>query len=256
MAASVTTPVSGNNLIQLWDLKDGRCLRSVPYSSSLTPMGVLFTPRESELLLTTTSSVELWNLKRDECMWQLRGQAVALNPTGNHVVIAFGDTICCVCISTGEKSLAFKAEGSIRHLEVTPDGHWLVSAGNDGTVRVWSMDSGDCVAMEAVESGVCALSRISPRGLFAFGTEAGEVLIRQIEGIEIGSLLVTPFRSWTIDENSRWGDRLVVCCPECTYVTTVPDRPASEFPVTVCPRCGANLQSTTFVIDNRLEMGT
>ena len=41
----------------------------------------------------------------------------------------------CSCIFRGH-------EGRVRSLNISPDGHWLASGGDDGTVRIWAMDGG------------------------------------------------------------------------------------------------------------------
>ena len=197
-----------------------------------------------------TFSVGANNLVLNRPLWQVPGEVVALNPSGLDLVIASGEEIHRVDLSTGKRLLTFRGRvAKYPKLSIVPDGNWLVSGDADGAVRVWSMESGDCVAMDAIESSVWAISRISRNGLFVCGTEAGEVIVRQVRGITLGPLRANRFRPWMIEMND-WSDQLIVCCPECGANSPASADPGTQLMMS-CSGCDAELWMTSFVIDNR-----
>lgn len=239
-------------VMQLWDLEDSRCLRAIPFKDGV--LAARFTPRGDRVLLKSGRHVELWDPMLGERIWHTSGYLAALNPAGNDTVVVSEDVMYRIDLVTGEPILEFRSyKDRLSDLQVTADGNWLLSAGDDRTVRVWSIDSGECIAIDALESRPKTLSRVSAQGLFAYGTEAGEVLIRQLHGINIGPFLVTPVRGWIADESPHWDSRLVVCCPECTRITAVPDAGPSAEAITPCPGCGTYLRLTPFVVDPVIE---
>jgi WD40 repeat protein/DNA-binding winged helix-turn-helix (wHTH) protein len=73
--------------------------------------------------------------------------AAALDPTGTRVATGDLDGVVRVGPSTGEAPhLLFGHKGEISDIAVAPDGKWIASAGQDGTIRLWPMPSSGEVA--------------------------------------------------------------------------------------------------------------
>jgi len=68
---------------------------------------------------------------------------VALDPTGTIAVTGDLDGVVRVGPITGEEPhLLFGHEHQISSVAVSPDGRWIASASQDGTIRLWPMPDG------------------------------------------------------------------------------------------------------------------
>ena len=88
------------------------------------------------------STLQVWDLKRGECLMTLRGHTDSINCVG-----------------------------------ILPDGRRAVSGGGDSTLRVWDLKSGECVAGHQARDMVLSISEISTHGHFACSTNQDEVLL-------------------------------------------------------------------------------
>jgi len=140
----------------------------------------------------STATVRLWNmrgpvdaeptiLKREDSLgilingaafdpsgrWLATGHAfsVALWPVGNRLPVTL----------TGHK-------GHVDAVAFTPDGKHLVSASSDGTVRLWSLESGDPSHVILVENLVFPTLAMDPAGKFAVVTGRSSVFVVPLEG--------------------------------------------------------------------------
>jgi WD40 repeat protein len=77
----------------------------------------------------------------------------------------------------------------VHSIAFTLDSHRLLSGGEDGTLRVWDVQSGECVRIREAHQGAVQSLRISPdgRGLASCG-EDGAV---KVWDLERGDLLQT-----------------------------------------------------------------
>ena len=66
------------------------------------------------------------------------------------------------------------------------DGRHAVSECSDGTLRVWDLESGTCVALFLASAQIEAVA-ISPSAhLVVYGTNNGDFIILELRGIEFG----------------------------------------------------------------------
>ncbi len=72
-------------------------------------------------------------------------QRIAFNPTGKRIAVAAGDGINVWDATTGKQLLTYSGHGEgVRSSGITfsPDGKWIASSGNDGTIKVWDSETG------------------------------------------------------------------------------------------------------------------
>jgi YD repeat-containing protein len=125
--------------IKFWDMATGQCLQTWHYDH---PWGLTFSPDGTVLagsLGDTSRSILLWNWRTGEVLQSLTGHSGPANG------IAFAPHP--IALAPGE-----------------PPRRILVSCGQDGLVKVWDIDSGDCLHTMTEHSGMCWALAMHPAG--------------------------------------------------------------------------------------------
>ncbi len=125
--------------IKFWDMATGQCLQSWHYEH---PWGLAFSPDGTVLagsLGDTSRSILLWNWRTGEVLQTLTGHSGPANG------IAFATHP--IALAPGE-----------------PPRRILVSCGQDGLVKVWDIDSGDCLHTMTEHRGMCWALAMHPAG--------------------------------------------------------------------------------------------
>ncbi|MBN2449284.1 MAG: hypothetical protein JXR77_02780, partial [Lentisphaeria bacterium] len=153
-------------------------------------------------------------------------------------------------------------------VSVSPDGRRAVSGSRDGTLRLWDLGTGACLAVYHAGAEVDSVV-FSPDGRrIVCGTLDGQLhFLTPVNLPPSGPPLVTPVRLWlfgavrvqgdgnVVPAPGRGDDRLTVLCSWCGRRFPVRDDTVGrQIP---CPleSCGKPLQINPFVVDGRDAVG-
>jgi WD40 repeat protein len=159
------------------------------------------------------STLRVWDLEGGQCLHTLEGHtygSVVLTPDGRRAVSPGpGNSLRLWDLVSG-RYLRTLERHSYEYCDavLTPDGRRAVTGSRDA-LSVWDLDSGECVALCAIESPVHAIA-VRPRGTeFAVGLLSGEVVLLTAVGLSHGPSILTAAH----DGNAR--------CPDCSAVFSV-----------------------------------
>ncbi|KAJ3331922.1 POC1 centriolar protein A [Blyttiomyces sp. JEL0837] len=156
--------VSGgeDKTVRLWDMKTGRGLRTLEGHAN-TVNAVAVSPDGLWVVSgSKDTTCRVWDVETGRCVQVLDGHTlsvncVAITPDGHRIVSGSDDKTVKVWECDLERSLQQASSGrkgtdanevhydSVRALCISDDGKFVVSAGADSTVKVWSADTGKLV---------------------------------------------------------------------------------------------------------------
>ena len=165
-------------------------------------------------------------------------------------------------------------------VSLTPDGRKAVSGSEDGTLRVWDVESGQCLVMIALSAPTRTIAIKYPQ--IVVGLQSGKVHFLEIQRLKIEEPIITPVRLWLCGEEGKqgtWDDNITTLCEWCgkrlvaekKILDTIAgitrdarlspeDSPCLKLPaeafndprlISACPHCHQPLRFNPFVVDNR-----
>jgi WD40 repeat protein len=131
-------------IVSLWDVQTGQRLRRFEVRSRTT--SVAFSPTGQIL----ASGNAVWDVQTGARLRELGGDAVAFSPDGQILALTssfdqtrqnpFRDTIQLWDVQTGQQLSTLTGHTDrITGILFAPDGRTLVSASQDGTIRLWGV---------------------------------------------------------------------------------------------------------------------
>ncbi len=185
---------SWDKTLRLWNLQTGRCLRTLEgHKWSVT--SVCFSP-DGRLALSGSEdhSLRLWDLQTGKCLRTLEGHmgpvlSVCFSPDGRLALSGSGDKT--VLWDVHSKRLR-TMEGHKRPVEsvcFSPDGRRALSGSEDKTIRLWDVQTGECLrTLEGHKSRVESVC-FSPDGRFALSGSWDDTL--RLWDVQTGECLRT-----------------------------------------------------------------
>lgn len=136
---------SFDHRLRIWD--PGASEPRTLDASGFTVRGLSFLPGGTSLLsYSGDSTARLWDVQSGKTLHLFRGHRgpiTSLVLARDGMMFATGSddsTVRLYDIEAGESRVAGVHEGPVRAVGIEPGGKWVVSAGDDGAVRIWSDD--------------------------------------------------------------------------------------------------------------------
>jgi WD40 repeat protein len=206
---------ASQDMIELWSVEDKNRIRDLKIGSR-SAFGVVFGPKENQLVSTHYIEVKLWNTETalETMSFPAKTSAMALSPDGRTIALASwgGYSTLWDIASSDTESPRIKAN-PVTDCVASADGSrfaWLSRVRLGNTIMVWDMSMEQEV--RKVECGYLSVPILSPDGhwlVYRKGLEHGEQnlmivdLTGRIDEWEWGSSCGTSVKAITISSDSR-----------------------------------------------------
>ncbi len=202
--------------VRLYDLATGECLRALE-TLPRNAESISFTP-DGRLVLFggNDASVRLYDIEKWQCLHNYPGplgpSRIEMTPDGRKAVYASGmqsiaaDKLLFIDLSTGQLLRCLVGHTlDVSSIVVTPGGRWAISASKDGTLRVWDLNTGECISIYPIGESISAMSEVCPDGRFICGTDRGSLHFLTLKNLPDQAPKVTATRlfNWNTLEALR-----------------------------------------------------
>jgi len=179
----------GDRTVRVWDLETGECLKVL--QGHVGPINCVAVTPSGGLLASAggnENGPRIWNWKTGECRRLVQEdntryqgavdwmQSVALSRNGRLAVSSSGSVICIWDIESGLCQIVLAGHTlAITNVLFGEDGGRVVSTSLDGTVRVWSLQTRECLAIMAWHDQFTGAA-IADDGFIVVSTHGGKIL--------------------------------------------------------------------------------
>ena len=129
--------------IHIWEASTGRKVVDIPYEYKVPSMR--FSPDSKWLAIRDQGTVWLWNTTTGEEVTQIAASVAsfAFSADAQWLVTAGGSQVQIWEIPAGEAVMEIPHQDTVRDLVFSPDGQWLATGADDGTVQIWQFEASD-----------------------------------------------------------------------------------------------------------------
>ncbi len=174
--------VSISDKLYLWDNKTGSCVHTIKHNEDKVLCMDIST--DSNYLVSANQNIYIWDIKKGECISDLPGHSskiycILFSKDNQWIASASQEgelrlwnlsTKNCRILE-GHKSIFSYMHSFIGYippdvssLAIEPDNQWMVTASFDKTLRLWDVNSGNCLQVFKGHSGRIFSVAISPDG--------------------------------------------------------------------------------------------
>lgn len=166
----------GDTTLRVWDTRTGVCVRVL--TGHTTPIDALCVSADGRHALAAElqSYVLVWDLAEGRPTARLesehrRAGSVSLSADGGVGAVCAGGVVWLWDLAGGELRHLLDGAGELTRAALSADGRWLLTGGEDKTVRWWQVETGRCVRTFDGHRGMVTGVALSADG--RFGVSAG-----------------------------------------------------------------------------------
>jgi WD40 repeat protein len=190
-----TKLVSGSfdKTIKLWHLATGTAIQTL--NDHQKGVFALAISADGKLLASGSwdELIKLWNLETGTLLENLTQhqasvRSLAISPDSNTLISgSFDRTIVLWNLPDGTVSKTITDDEPIAAIALSADGKFVASTGDNGTVKIWSLASGQSLAESSGNKHCIGSLAIDPTGrTIAAGTVNGYIVLWQLQNIDNG----------------------------------------------------------------------
>jgi len=188
---------SSDRTIRLWNVERGMCIATLEGHTKRVGCVRFSLDGKSVVSCSEDGTLRFWDVETKSCAATLGGykslQCIDFSPDGT--LLAVGGTEGTILLNMASKERTPALESSVVCLTVdslafTPNGRLLAAGSRDGIVRLWNVESKDCIARLKGHDGWVNDLAITPDGkLLAAGSSDQSIRLWDIESYQCISTL-------------------------------------------------------------------
>lgn len=171
---------AGLNSVRVWDVESGKNIETIDEPSLLSAS---FIPGERVVALFTDESVIFWDIDNKKQLFldinvgdEYSTHSVQFSPKGNYIVSTSDWSIRIIELISISRAINFLGHTyNVYSTEFSPDGRYILSGSGDSTIRLWDVESGECIrelpGVSAANGG--SMATFHPNGKWIAITSGG-----------------------------------------------------------------------------------